>query len=206
MDQKYDIETMTDEQIVEAILDRKDQKRRNFVTTEFLYKKCYPLFSDIFNRYYTDCENCTEFINEIYLYIVMPQMKKGEETMRCKLENFQFRCSLTMWLKIVTLNYCYQLYAKHKDLENIDDIDGRFDIIGTSLLMDSRSIDMQDIYTILSMMPNQRYRSLIEYRHIGGHTDSETAEYLNMTMANYYNKHRLAKAQFVAALKKEGLI
>ena len=35
---------------------------------------------------------------------------------------------------------------------------------------------------------------------------SETAEILNMTMANYYNKHKLAKKQFVDALMKEGLL
>ena len=211
MDKKYDIETMTDVQIVEAILER-----NSYVTTEYLYKKCYPLFNDIFKRFYTDCENCTEFVNEIYLYIVMPpspSVKKkpeqdssdSEESKKCKLAKFGFRCSLTMWLKIVTLNYCRQLYAKRIQFLSLDEVGDMFTTVFSSLMMESNSTDMQDITTLLDLMPNQRYRTLIEYRHVSSHTDSETAEYLKMKMPNYYNKHRLAKAQFVAVLRKEGL-
>lgn len=55
-------------------------------------------------------------------------------------------------------------------------------------------------------MPNQRYRKLIEYRYIQDRSNEETAALLSMSMANYYNKHKLAKAQFVATLRKEGLL
>jgi GTP:adenosylcobinamide-phosphate guanylyltransferase len=62
-----EIEKYTDQQIVAAIL-----KRDTEVTKEFLYKRCYPLFKSIFDKYYTDCENCYELINEIYVYINSP--------------------------------------------------------------------------------------------------------------------------------------
>lgn len=94
----------SDRQIVQAILDRDTT-----ITKEFLYRKCYPLFKAAYDKYYTDCKSCIELINEIYVYIMVPH----KETHVSKLAGFGFRCSLTMWLKVVTENYCHQLYA-HK--------------------------------------------------------------------------------------------
>ena len=36
-------------------------------------------------------------------------------------------------------------------------------------------------------------------------SNEETAQLLGMSMDNYYNKHKLAKEQFVTTLKKEGI-
>lgn len=66
------IANFTDQEIVKAILDRE-----TFVTKEFLYGKCYPLFKAIYDKYYTDCEICFELINEIYVYIMIPQKNTG---------------------------------------------------------------------------------------------------------------------------------
>jgi hypothetical protein len=46
----------------------------------------------------------------------------------------------------------------------------------------------------------------MELRYIEEKTNEETAIVLGMTMDNYYNKHRLAKAQFSNILRKEGLL
>ena len=197
MPSKKVISTMTDMEIVQAIL-----QRDVVVTREYLYKKCYPLFKSIYDKYYTDCENWIEFVNEIYLYIMTPR-RDGD---RCKLSDFGFRCSFPMWLKIVAENYCRQLYAKRIDIigKNVD-VSDRFDLNDQSLEIDLKLLDMEDVQKILALMPNQRYRALIEYRYVEQHSNEETAEHLSMTMANYYNKHKLAKAQFIAALRKEGL-
>lgn len=188
---------MTDMEIVQAIL-----HRDVVVTKEYLYKKCYPLFKSIFDKYYTDCESWIEFVNEIYLYIMTP--KRGSDS--SKLADFGFRCTFSMWLKVVAENYCRQLYARRADIfdKNVD-VSDRFDLGDQSLEIDLKSLDMEDIKKILAMMPNQRYRTLIEYRYVELHSNEETAEHLSMTMTNYYNKHKLAKAQFIAALRKEGL-
>ena len=123
------------------------------------------------------------------------------------MSTFGFRCTLTLWLKIVTENYCRQLYAKRADIfEDSLEPGDRFGIMGQSLDIDFHSINMGDLGKILELMPNQRYRALIKYRYIDDHSNEETAKFLNMSMANYYNKHKLAKAQFVAALRKEGLV
>ena len=195
---RMEYNSLTDKEIVRAIL-CKDSK----VTIDFLYKQCYPLFKSIYDRYYTDCDSWNELVNEIYVYIMMP----GKETGISKLASFQFRCSLTLWLKIITENYCHQLYAKKSDIigDNIVDTD-RLNRIEQSLEMDLSAIDIMDVKNIISLMPNQRYRRLIELRYVDQRSNEETAELMSMNMANYYNKHKLAKAQFVIALRKEGLV
>lgn len=198
MSETDDINKKSDQEIVKAILERNAQ-----VTHDFFYVKCGNLFRSIFNNFYSDCGDWIEFTNEIYLFIMTPQQKLDGKS---KLAKFGFRCSLALWLKIVALNYCKQLYAKRTDIfEDSIDSNDRFDHVIESFNIDFRTINMQDTQKILDLMPNHRYRALIEYRYVNDHTNEETAEFLNMNMANYYNKHKLAKAQFIAALRKEGL-
>lgn len=68
------------------------------------------------------------------------------------------------------------------------------------------SLDRGDVEKILSMMRNDRYRNIMRLRYLEDRDNEETAEILGMTMANYYNKHKLAKEQFCEVLRKEGLI
>lgn len=197
MVQLRDINAMTDQEIVQAIL-----QRDPYVTKEYLYKKCYPLFKSIYDKYYTGCDSWIEFVNEIYLYIMIPKKSNNAS----KLSEFGFRCTFINWLKIVTENYCRQLFARRADIfdKNVD-VSDRFDLPDDSLKLELQSLNMEDVKRIINMMPNQRYRTLIEYRYVELHSNEETAEHLSMTMTNYYNKHKLAKAQFIAALRKEGL-
>lgn len=189
---------MTDHEIVEAIL-----VRDPVVTKDYLYRRCYPLFKAIYDRYYTDCRNCFEFINEIYLLIMTPAKGQSES----RLATFSYRCTLTMWLKIVAQNYCRQLFAKKGDFfeESLPEGD-RNAAISQSLSLSMHDLDRADLQRILDSMPNERYRRLITLRYIDEKSNEETALLLGMTMANFYNKHKLAKAQFTEQLRKEGLI
>lgn len=197
-----EIDNYTDQEIVTAILNR-----NTFITKEYLYKKCYPLFKAIYDKYYTDCENPIELINEVYVYILMPH----RETHRSKLQDFGFRCTLTMWLKIVAENYCHQIFVKRipKD-QNFDGEDDSFERISDSVEIEINNLRMEDdkkiVQRILSKMPNIRYRRLIELRYLQEKTNEETAAALNMKIDSYYPKHKLAKAQLYMALKQEGLI
>lgn len=193
-----EIDLYTDQEIVQAIL-----RRDTSITKEYLYRKCYPLFKAIHKKYYTDCETPIELINEIYTYILWPH----KETHKSKLQNFGFRCTLPMWLKIVTEHYCHQLFTKRITVdENNDVANDRNDISDDSFLSNTRRLDMEDVQKTLSMMSNQRYRKLIEYRYVDEKTNEETALLLEMSMANYYNCHKRAKAQYCEVLRKEGLI
>jgi len=193
-----EIDNYTDQEIVQAILDRD-----TFVTKEYLYKKCYPMFKAIHSRYYTDCETTIDFISEIYVYILSVQPQTGT----CKLAGFRFMSSLYSWLKVVSLNYCHCLYAKRMDVNNNHNIDDDRELIeDLSVDLDVSRLDKRDVQALLMQMPNIRYRRLIELRYVQEKTNEETATALDMTMQNYYNKHKLAKAQFYAVLRKEGLL
>lgn len=196
--EKYKIESMSDREIVSALL-----SRNRYVTEAYFYRKCYPLFKACFDKYYTDCENCIEFINEIYLYLMLPNPESHESYM----QRFSFRCSLTGWLKIIAETYCYQLFRKKGEIiqESLDDTD-RFTELADSIPIEHSSFANEDLKHVLAMMPNMRYRELIRLRYVESYSNEETAEKLGMSMDNYYNKHLLAKKQFVTALRKEGLL
>lgn len=194
---KY-IESLTDEEVVSAILNR-DVK----ITRLYFYEKCYPLFKSCYDKYYTDCETCIEFINQIYLLVMTPRKSTGVSP----LQTFGFRCTLTMWLKIIAENYCKQLFRIRVESSNsVEPISDRLTKIDNSLEVDFNSIYASDVRKILDMMPNKRYSHLIELRYVEEKTNEETAMVLGMTMDNYYNKHKLAKAQFCNILRKEGLL
>ena len=187
---------MSDREIVHAILNRDKD-----LTVFFLYRKCYPLFKSRFDKYYTDCENCIEFINEIYTYIMTPGVKTG----KCYLSTFGFDCTLTCWLSIVTENYCHQLFKKRLEIiENFDEVHDRNIDLSSSLNISS--LNEHDIEVVLNLMPNRRYSNLIYYRYVKEKSNEETAELLGMSMNNFYNKHKLAKEQFAKILREEGLI
>ena len=189
---------LTDREIVAAILDRDES-----ITRDFLYCKCFPLFKSIFDKYYTGCETCQEFINEVYIYIMRPRKNTGVS----KLESFCFRCSLILWLKIVTEHFCQQLYARRPSVQTTYIDDNSISHSGEFAEEDSiDSIDKTDLHRILSQMPGQRYRILIEKRYVEDKTNEETAHYLGVSMANYYNMHKRAKEQLTKILRKEGLI
>ena len=189
------IQELSDQEIVEAIL-----KRDKNVTVFILYQKYYPLFNAIFNKYYTDCENTIEFINQIYVLILTP----GKISHKAPLSTFNYRCSLGIWLKLVAENYCKQSFKKKL---NKDDslIEGdRKTICQTSPNIDS--LNKHDIDVVLQNMRNRRYREIIRIRYLEEKSNEETAILLGMTMDNYYNKHKLAKEQLVNELRKEGLL
>ena len=193
-----DINRYTDREIADAIL-RRDAR----ITHDFLYRKCYPLFKSIHDKYYTDCETPVELINQIYVYILLPKKSSGTS----KLQDFGFRCTLTMWLKIVTENYCRQLFGRRMPVdENNDTSSDRLNLGEESLVSNTRNLDMADVKKLLKMMPNRRYSRLIEYRYIEEKSNDETAALMEMTMDNYYNCHRRAKAQYCEVLRKEGLL
>jgi len=190
------IESLTDKEVVKAILER-DTK----VTRLYLYEMYYPLFKARYDKYYTDCESCLEFINEIYVYIMTPRSKFS----RCYLASFEFGCRFEHWLKIVVENYCHQLFKKKLVIvDNPEPVSDRKPIDTTTLNIEG--LNHADVNAMLNLMRNKRYRDLIRYRYVEEKTNEETAELLGMSMDNYYNKHKLAKEQFSNVLREEGLL
>ena len=196
------IDVMDDRMIVNAILLR-NQK----VTQQYLYIKCYPLFKSIYENYYTDCLSCVEFINEIYIFLLTPRKDTGF----CKLQTFQFGSTLMTWIKTVAIYYCYEHYRRKQKISFVEEkVDygsyqsDRFDKSAASMYDEEPSMSREDLEIILSLMPNKRYSSIIRLRYLEGMSNEETAEALQMSMDNYYNKHLRAKKQFSEVLNKEG--
>lgn len=196
-----------DLKIAQSIINRNEQ-----VTRKYFYKQCYPLFKSIYDNYYTDCVCCKEFIDEIYVLVLSPSKITG----KCQLENFRGESTLTSWLKTACLFYCYKkfelkekmpqyeqlLHIVDKDNAEVDDSD-RYDSIYGSIETDFYKLNREDALTIIGQMPNKRYRELIRLRYLESMTNEDTADKLGMTMDNYYNKHKLAKEQYIRIWRKE---
>lgn len=191
---------ITDYEVVMALLQRDAR-----VTRDFFYRKCYPLFKSVYDNYHTDCSSCMEFINEIYIHIMTPDKEKG----LCKLEGFRFQSTLFTWIKAVCLFYCYKKYERKNKIpteqisEKFDDQGVRIDTIPASIELDISSLQADDAETILRLMPNRRYSRLIRLRYLCGHTNEETAQMMGMNMNTFYNKHKMAKEQFLKTLRTE---
>lgn len=194
-----------DLQIAKALM-----KRDNLVTRKYFYQQCYPLFKSIYDNYYTDCTNCKEFIDEIYIVVLAPSKTTG----KCQMENFRGESTLASWIKTACLYYCYKQYEtkekmpKYERLPNSnvkdnDDDSDRDDAIYGSIEIDFTNLNRQDALIILNQMPNKRYSELIRLRYLELKTNEETAKALGMTMDNYYNKHKLAKEQYERIYRKE---
>ncbi len=190
-----------DIQIAKALINRD-----NLITKKFFYIQCYPLFKSIYDNYYTDCVTCKEFIDEIYILVLSPSKRTG----RCQMENFKGESTLASWLKSACLYYCYAKYNKKPSLieplykGNSESINHEsFLAITGSCNIDFHSIDRMDVEKILSLMSNTRYRNLIRIRYLEEKSNEETAEILGMSMENYYNKHKLAKAEYIRVWRKE---
>ncbi|MBQ3250285.1 MAG: sigma-70 family RNA polymerase sigma factor [Bacteroidales bacterium] len=198
-DTQPDIYSMSDQEVVQALLDRDKG-----ITYNYLYKKCYPLFKSIYNDYYTDCENCIEFINEIYTLIMIPGKKSG----KIPLANFSHKCTLTFWLKRVAINHCKRKYKRKPRFTVTSDLtreDSMRQFEGTEEI-DLSSVNKEDVKKIIDQVKPERFRQIIIHRYLEEKTNEETALLLNMSRDNFYNKHLIAKSKVIGILKKEGLL
>ena len=181
------------------------------VTLEFYYKDCYPLFKSIYDNYYTDCNSCKEFMDEIYIVILAPSKITG----KCQMENFKGESTLKTWLKTVCLYYCYNKFKlkppifepllHDSEKENDEDVvsSDRNKDESLSNPIDFSGLNRADVETLLSMMPTTRYRNIIRMLYLEQKTHKEVAEALGMSMANYYNKRILAEKQYKQVSRKE---
>lgn len=192
-----------DLEIAQALI-RKDE----YITRTFFFGQCYPLFNSIYKRYYTDCDSCMEFINEIYILILTP----GKKTHHCQLENYRGESTLTSWLKATCLYFCYARFKKKSKIDIANEASlsknetissDRFATLLNSIGIDESSINHHDIDQLLASMGNERYREIIRLFYVEMYSNEEVAQMLDLSMSNFYNKKILAKDQFRNVLIKE---
>jgi RNA polymerase sigma factor (sigma-70 family) len=195
------MDVMDDYMIVNAIL-----LRDKNVTQQYLYIKYYPLFKSVYDNYYTDCQSCLEFINEIYIHLLTPNKNTG----LCKLQTFKFGSTFATWLKTVAVYYCYEHYRRKQKVTFVEEKNetennrsDRLEQYSASMYAEEHIMCREDLEALLSLMPNKRYALIIKLRYFEGLSNEDTAAALQMSMDNFYNKHMRAKKQFNEIIKKE---
>lgn len=194
-----------DLRIAKALLNR-DAK----TTVDFMFNKCYPMFKAMFDNYYTDCQNCEEFITTIYTIVLTPGVRTGYPP----LQNYRGESSLKTWLTMVAKTYCYDKHKKKifiVDLQQNKDKCGEntmnlVDVAGYEM-MDMSEIIRQDEETIqklvLNNMPNKRYSEMLWLYLIDKKSHKEIAQIMGFkNMANYYNKRKEANKQYIKVRKE----
>jgi len=96
-----------------------------------------------------------------------------------------------------------KIRVRHYFSENNVDLGVRINGISESISLDETSLHSNDADIILRLMPNRRYSQLIRLRYLEGHSNEETAQLMGMNMNTFYNKHKMAKAQYIKILKQE---
>lgn len=146
----------------------------------------------------------------MYVVVLAPSKTTG----KCQMENFRGESTLTSWLKTACLYYCYKQYEQKNKKPPFEQMPnsssdndypdaGRNEVVFGSIEIDFSNLNRDDALVILKNMPNKRYSELIRLRYLEELSNEETAKKLGMNMDNYYNKHKLAKEQYVRICRKE---
>lgn len=177
---------LTDKEIVEGIL-RHDPS----IIEYFFIMKCSKLFVYLVNSIFNGQVEKEELINELFLYIADYDWKK--------LREFNFQSSLLTWITVVATRF----FIKKRDLliENHSSealIIDNLDISQSFVPVDSINLKM-----VIEIMPNERYRQVIEMLDLQDLSYEDVASTLNVSVANLYNIHRRAVAQLRCILMTE---
>lgn len=167
---------MTDKEIIQGLI-----ARDNRVTEEFFFVKCRPLFYAIMKLVFSYEVDYDEMVNELYVYLM--------EDDAVKLKNFQYRCSVYQWLKILAIRY---FIKKRKNLIEDDTheppYNGREEIEDADAAIQAQN----DLERLFNQMPNKRYVHVIRHLIIEDVQPDELAEEMEITTANLYNIKRRA--------------
>ena len=185
---------MSDNEIVCALIER-----NRFVTRQFFYVNCRPLFTSIIHHVFDYPVEYDEFVNELYGLLMKDDAKK--------LRQFDFRSSIYQWIKTVAIrHFTYKRdemidNTSHNHLSNIDssapenyaDTGG-----GHERLVDTESkiaahIDFENL---LLRMKNKRYADVIRRLVIEDAEPKKLAAEMNVTIENLYNIKKRAMAAF----------
>jgi len=163
---------MSDSEIVQALINKDE-----FVTREFFFVKCRPLFYSIIRSIFSYGVNYDEFVNELYVYLISNDAHK--------LKQFNYRSTLMQWLKVVSIHY----FIKKRD-ELIEDSskEALYDSEENSASEAEPPMTARmDLEKLFSEMSNKRYVLVISSLLLDGEDPSTVAIKLGVTIANLYN-------------------
>jgi len=180
-------EKMTDQAIIEALLNHDEE-----LTRQFFFHNCRPLFCSIIRYVFSYEVDYDEFVNELYLHLM--------ERDGARLRQFEGRSSLYQWLKVVAIRY---FIAKR---------DRMIDPASEEALLEksehhsadhpeTRMIASIDLENLLAGMANKRQSYVLRRLMIDDAEPQQVAQELQITVDNLYN----IKKRALAALTRHAL-
>ena len=170
---------MTDREIIEGLI-----ARDNWVTKEFFFDKCRPLFCSIMQKVFDYEVEYDEMVNELYVYLM--------ENDAIKLRNFEYRSSVYQWLKVLAIRFFINKRGRMiDDTSQETPYDGRQQAADTERDMTAEG----DMERLFDNMPSKRYVYVIRRLILEDCEYEDLAKEMNITTANLYNIRRRAMAQ-----------
>ena len=109
-----------------------------------------------------------------------------------KLRNFQYRCSLYQWLKILAVRF----FVKKRDMMiNDSSQEAPYNKQEQADIAESDAAASYDMERLLQAMPTKRYAYVIRKLVLEDCKPEDLARELNITTANLYNIKRRSMAQ-----------
>ena len=178
---------MTDSEIIQYLI-----LRDNKLTQEFFFVKCKPLFQSIIGFVFSYPVDYDEVVNELYYELMANDAYK--------LKSFNYRSTLTQWLKVVAIHYFIRMRNNmigNSSKEPLYDKDS----YGSNECESNISASM-DIESLLAKIKNKRYVYVIRKLILENVEPAFLAKSMGITTDNLYNiKKRAISALTHTALK-----
>ena len=178
---------MTDQEIIKGLINRD-----NYVTKDFFFVKCRPLFYSVMRLVFNYEVEYDEMVNELYVYLM--------EDDASKLRNFQFRSSVYQWLKILATRFFIKKRARMIDNDSSEYPYDKQDQTAASESEVAVECDMDKLF---EAMPTKRYVYVIRRLILEDCNPEELAREMNITTANLYNIKRRSMAQLTRIAIKD---
>ena len=169
----------SDRQIVDGILNN-DKKLIGY----FFNKKCSKLLSYIILNVFDGHVDKCELVSELYLYLAKDDWYKVRQ--------FDFRSKLMTWLSVVAIRFFQKKREELIENQSSEALIEQNRISTTETMAIENRID---INKAISLVPNPRYRMVIEKLDLEELVPDELADEMGVTVDNLYNIHRRALLQ-----------
>lgn len=182
-------QSMSDRQIIEALIARDEQ-----VTRQFFFGNCRPLFLSIIRCVFSYEVDYGEFVNEFYLHLM--------ENDAYRLRQFQGRSTIYQWMKVVAIRY---FIAKRDSMIDNESKETLLDSVVQNETVDEekKMTARMDMEHLFSLMPNRRYVYVIRRLVLQEAEPKVVAQELKTNVDNLYNIKKRAIAAFTEIALKE---
>ena len=183
------ISMMSDQQIIEALI-----ARNEWVTKQFFFEKCRPLFLSIIRYVFSYEVDYDEFVNEFYLHLI--------ENDAYRLKQFQGRCTIYQWMKVIAIRY---FIAKRDNMIDNESKDALLDSVVQKETVDGekKMTAKMDLEHLFSLMTNRRYVYVIRRLVLQEAEPKVVAQELGTNVDNLYNIKKRAIAALTEIALKE---